>query len=620
MCRNASAPPKARGYWLRVSHGKWFTLVTITKSTRRRLKGFVAVFSVVLLSAGGVSLASPEVAMASAACADTGTPLGDTGTSSAPVLISSAQQLAQLSKDSESANLRGYYKLSANIELGGCAWVPIGNYDVNSRYFSGTIDGGGFRVTGLNVSGVNEVALIGRVFQGRVKDLFLDNVTVVATGIRAGAFAGTGNQFTLERVRATGSVTGVSSVGGLVGIQFSTPAGVSNSYSLVNVSSSGTGVETGGLIGHLSQGVLTNNFSAGAVAPTVGDTSRRGGLIGFSQNSPTITASFYDQQTSGQSDTGKGTAQTTAQMKSIDTFVNAGWDIRSGWVASAPGGSPLWGICSQAGGATGGYPFLLAEYSADPCVSEAENPVASDDPQDGSGGPQVVSGEPRIGFDLLGSAGRAVEGTKVDMVGLSLPAGSQFFLRLFEPETVVVQGVVSASGNLYEDFRLPGGLAPGTYTLEFSVTGAGMETLALHRVFVVSDQGTFVDVGANVVGLRPGAVAPERLAYTGLSSSTLPWWALVLFATGLLLVLYSVRARHMVAALEVQVTKPVVRTPWEVLSTPIRVPGIDYVPGSTGSTHAPVSLAESIRELDIALSRLVVRKIDSSIAAWSRGF
>jgi hypothetical protein len=147
-----------------------------------------------------------------------------------------------------------------------------------------------------------------------------------------------------------------------------------------------------------------------------------------------------------------------------------------------------------------------------------------------------------------------------------------------------------------------------------------METLGLHRVFVVSDQGTFVDVGANVVGLKPGAVVPERLAYTGLSSSTLPWWALVMFATGLLLVLYSVRARQMVEALEVQSVQPVVRTPWDVLSTPIRVPGIDYVPGSTHSTHAPVSLAESIRELDIALSRLLVRKIDSSLAVWSRGF
>jgi len=150
--------------------------------------------------------------------------------------------------------------------------------------------------------------------------------------------------------------------------------------------------------------------------------------------------------------------------------------------------------------------------------------------------------------------------------------------------------------------------------------GVGMEPLGLHRVFVVSDQGTFVDAGVNLVGLKPGVVVPERLAYTGLSSSTLPWWALVVFVMGLGLVVYSVRARQLVEALEAQSVQPVVRTPWEVLATPIRVPGIDYVPGSAGSTPAPVSLAESMRELDIAISRLLVRKMDSVQALWSRGF
>jgi hypothetical protein len=232
----------------------------------------------------------------------------------------------------------------------------------------------------------------------------------------------------------------------------------------------------------------------------------------------------------------------------------------------------------------------------------------------------VAGGDPRIGFDVIGKDGHVVEGTRVDMAGAGLPPGSEFFLRLYDPEIVLMQGVVDGSGNLSEQFRLPGGLAPGTYTLEFSVTGVGMEPLGLHRVFLVSDQGTFVDAGVNQVGLKPGVVVPERLAYTGLSSSTLPWWALMMFAMGLALVLYSIRARQLVEALDAQSVQPVVRTPWEVLATPIRVPGIDYVPGSSASTAAPVSLAESMRELDIAISRLMVRNMDSVQALWGRGF
>jgi hypothetical protein len=70
------------------------------------------------------------------------------------------------------------------------------------------------------------------------------------------------------------------------------------------------------------------------------------------------------------SDTGKGVGKTTAQMKEIGTFTAAGWAISNGWVASNPSGTPakIWGICSQV---NGGYPFLLAEYSADPCITNS---------------------------------------------------------------------------------------------------------------------------------------------------------------------------------------------------------------------------------------------------------
>ncbi len=122
-------------------------------------------------------------------------------------------------------------------------------------------------------------------------------------------------------------------------------------------------------------------------------------------------------------------------------------------------------------------------------------------------------------------------------------------------------------------------------------------------------------------GASQQSAAPENLAYTGVPASQLPTWALVFFGFGLLLVLYSVRARRLVEALAVAVDAPVEKTPWEVLATPIRVPGIDYVPGSQSQTAAQaLTLSETLRELDIALSRLLVRNIDRFALPVFRGF
>ena len=72
------------------------------------------------------------------------------------------------------------------------------------------------------------------------------------------------------------------------------------------------------------------------------------GLIGAkyisSLYSTTITDSFYDKATSGQSDSGKGTGKTTAQMKTKATFTN--WDFDT-----------IWDI-DTSGTINDGYPYL----------------------------------------------------------------------------------------------------------------------------------------------------------------------------------------------------------------------------------------------------------------------
>ena len=81
---------------------------------------------------------------------------------------------------------------------------------------------------------------------------------------------------------------------------------------------------------------ILNSYSTGKVVST---NSNSGGLVGgFYLTNNNITDSFYDSDTSGKSDTVRGTPRTTAQMKTLATFtdisspyLNGSWDFNSTW-------------------------------------------------------------------------------------------------------------------------------------------------------------------------------------------------------------------------------------------------------------------------------------------------
>ncbi len=127
-------------------------------------------------------------------------------------------------------------------------------------------------------------------------------------------------------------MTGTNQVGGLVGYLYSSSS-ITNSYSNIdNVTSSSS--NTGGLVGRISSSTILNSYSTGKVVSN----SLHGGLVGGTRLNNTITDSFYDSETSGQSDTGKGKGKTTAEMKTLATFtdissphLNGSWDFNSTW-------------------------------------------------------------------------------------------------------------------------------------------------------------------------------------------------------------------------------------------------------------------------------------------------
>ncbi len=141
---------------------------------------------------------------------------------------------------------------------------------------------------------------------------------------RAGSSTGVGEVSAIRGSFATGAVTGLNDVGGLVGRVENNMGGevtISDCYATGNVT--GTGY-VAGLIGESSADVtIANSYAAGAITGS----TNVGGLAGSSLGS--ITSCYYDATTSGQADTGKGEGLPTAEMKQQASFVD--WTFPGVW-------------------------------------------------------------------------------------------------------------------------------------------------------------------------------------------------------------------------------------------------------------------------------------------------
>jgi hypothetical protein len=193
------------------------------------------------------------------------------------------------------------------------------------------------------VSGSDVVGgLLGRNYNSTLSNCYTTG-NVTGNGY-VGGLSGTSLQSsTLSGCYATGDVTGSNNyVGGLVGSTDSCT--LSNCYATGAVSGSS---DVGGLAGaNSSTSTISNCYATGAVSGS----DVVGGLVGANNN--TVSNSFYDTNTTGMSDNGKGTQKTTAEMKTGTTFTDAGWDFAG---ETANGSDDIWDIGSSI---NSGYPYL----------------------------------------------------------------------------------------------------------------------------------------------------------------------------------------------------------------------------------------------------------------------
>lgn len=98
-----------------------------------------------------------------------------------------------------------------------------------------------------------------------------------------------------------------------------------NSYSLAYVSATGATGRAGGLVGENYYATITNSYASGGVS---GNNS--GGLVGDNNNG-SYNGSFWNSETSAKLSSAGGTGITMAEMKTVSTFTNAGWDFGTIW-------------------------------------------------------------------------------------------------------------------------------------------------------------------------------------------------------------------------------------------------------------------------------------------------
>ncbi len=222
----------------------------------------------------------------------------------------------------------------------GTGWAPIGAV----VSYTGTFQGNGKTISNLFVNdSTTGVGLFNRL-AGTLTNLGLVNVNV--TGDDAGALAADSSA-SITGVYATGRVSASGNAGGLVGS--ASPGSITSSYSTVAVTGSGDNVgglvgslgftaatisnsyatgpvngadNVGGLVGEvLATGTITNSYATGAVSGTGANV---GGLAG--SNAGTVTASYYDTETTGQSG-GTGPQSTEALITpTSNTGIFSGWD------------------------------------------------------------------------------------------------------------------------------------------------------------------------------------------------------------------------------------------------------------------------------------------------------
>ena len=230
--------------------------------------------------------------------------LGYTIESNGSYTVTSADGLMNVAKLVNGGKSDINITLTADIDLTGKDWTPIGTDYDNS--YKGTFDGGGHTITGLTFTTNDEYAgLFGWLNRaGTVKNVVMEGVQITSNQIDGGSIGGVvGCSWgTIENCSVSGSVSGTVYVGGVVGVQIG--------GSITGCSSSATvkgTVDVGGVAGQTnSSATLTACYATGNVIIEINPKKNiaGGSLVGMNAGSSLLACYATGNVTSTGSSTG----------------------------------------------------------------------------------------------------------------------------------------------------------------------------------------------------------------------------------------------------------------------------------------------------------------------------
>lgn len=466
-----------------------------------------------------------------------------------------------------STNYSGKYFLqTGDIAWTGSAWTSgIGDLVlIGSAYnmFSGTYDGGGNEVqnltisgTGSNVglfgyigatatvknlgvtgtgsvSGVNNVGgLVGQATTGSAITNCYSTVDVTGSGNTVGGLVG----FSLATVStsfATGDVTGVERVGGLIGEEW---YGISNSYASGGTVTGNNYV--GALVGALDHGVTFSIATSYATSRVVTAGTYKGGIYGRVLTAGgSFTNDFWDTVTTTMSSSGysgfvsSSFGKTTTQMTTLTTFttdspITASWSIASGWDATK-----VWGMCSTV---NSGYPFLVSSYSSDPCnvpgatVSPTSVAFGSQAVGTTSSAQRVILTSSGTGSLTLGSSAVTIGGTHASDFALTTTCSNNQVLAPASTCTIDVTFTPGLTGSRSANLVITSDDASSPTVVP--LTGTGSQAVA-------TASPSSLDFGVVAVGTTSGAetltITSSGTADLVLGTATITGSDAVMFAMG----------------------------------------------------------------------------------------
>lgn len=251
---------------------------------------------------------------------------GGSGTPNDPYQLATAEDVLELSQSER--DWSKHFVLTAHIDLQGQAWrgAVIGE-------FRGSLDGTGYEIRNLAVSGEAPVGLVGMLYDtGQVKRLGVVNAIVVGADAWSNhnvAILVGSNDGIVDQCYTSGSVRADAYVGGLVGLN---KGKVIDCHSAAVVAGE-QGV--GGLAGRNAYGgEIRRCHSVGSVHGA----NDVGGLVG--SDAGLVIHCVWDIESSGQTASSGGIGLATLQMMDPHHLGLSGWADDQNWRLDAGKGYP----------------------------------------------------------------------------------------------------------------------------------------------------------------------------------------------------------------------------------------------------------------------------------------